>query len=166
MVEEQQRRLWPLSGEGRLRTRWRHADVMDLTHPELRKILELQDTISASVQQRPLASEASVQKSNQSQFAESAGWRYAPADAVAVRQVYGKYEPNSALLRRSVMRVGVPKEIKVHEYRVGLVPSSVREVVSHGHEVILPRRALPCPRQDHLSLGERLPCPWLGQKRC
>ena len=35
------------------------------------------------------------------------------------------------------MRVGVPKEIKIHEYRVGLVPSSVREVVSHGHEVIV-----------------------------
>ena len=33
------------------------------------------------------------------------------------------------------MRVGVPKEIKNHEYRVGLVPSSVRELVHHGHEV-------------------------------
>jgi len=35
------------------------------------------------------------------------------------------------------MRVGVPKEVKVHEYRVGLVPASVREVVSHGHEVFV-----------------------------
>ncbi len=35
------------------------------------------------------------------------------------------------------MLIGVPKEIKVHEYRVGLVPSSVREVVAHGHEVII-----------------------------
>ncbi|MBT5373664.1 MAG: alanine dehydrogenase, partial [Rhodospirillaceae bacterium] len=33
------------------------------------------------------------------------------------------------------MRIGVPKEIKTHEYRVGLVPSSVRELVHHGHEV-------------------------------
>jgi alanine dehydrogenase len=33
------------------------------------------------------------------------------------------------------MRIGVPKEIKTHEYRVGLTPSSVREVVAHGHEV-------------------------------
>ena len=33
------------------------------------------------------------------------------------------------------MRVGVPKEIKNHEYRVGLIPSSVRELVHHGHEV-------------------------------
>lgn len=35
------------------------------------------------------------------------------------------------------MRVGVPKEIKVHEYRVGLVPASVRELVAHGHEVVV-----------------------------
>lgn len=35
------------------------------------------------------------------------------------------------------MLIGVPKEIKVREYRVGLVPSSVREVVAHGHEVIV-----------------------------
>jgi alanine dehydrogenase len=33
------------------------------------------------------------------------------------------------------MRVGVPKEIKDHEDRVGLVPSSVAELVRHGHEV-------------------------------
>ena len=35
------------------------------------------------------------------------------------------------------MRIGVPKEIKVHEYRVGLVPSSVLELVHHGHEVLV-----------------------------
>jgi len=35
------------------------------------------------------------------------------------------------------MLVGVPKEIKVHEYRVGLTPSSVREMVSHGHSVLV-----------------------------
>ncbi len=33
------------------------------------------------------------------------------------------------------MLIGVPKEIKVHEYRVGLTPSSVRELVSRGHAV-------------------------------
>ena len=33
------------------------------------------------------------------------------------------------------MRVGVPKEIKVHEYRVGLPPAAVTELVSHGHSV-------------------------------
>jgi alanine dehydrogenase len=35
------------------------------------------------------------------------------------------------------MLVGVPKEIKTHEYRVGLTPSAVREYVASGHRVIL-----------------------------
>ncbi len=35
------------------------------------------------------------------------------------------------------MLVGVPKETKNHEYRVGLVPSSVRELTHNGHEVIV-----------------------------
>jgi alanine dehydrogenase len=39
------------------------------------------------------------------------------------------------------MRVGVPKEIKDHEDRVGLVPSSVRELVAHGHEVLVETNA-------------------------
>lgn len=33
------------------------------------------------------------------------------------------------------MRIGCPKEIKDHEYRVGLTPESARELVAHGHEV-------------------------------
>ncbi|MGG9999923.1 alanine dehydrogenase [Pseudovibrio ascidiaceicola] len=39
------------------------------------------------------------------------------------------------------MLVGVPKEIKNHEYRVGLTPDSVREVVAHGHEVVVETNA-------------------------
>ena len=35
------------------------------------------------------------------------------------------------------MLVGVPKEIKTHEYRVGLVPGSVRELIHHGHSVVV-----------------------------
>ena len=35
------------------------------------------------------------------------------------------------------MLIGVPKEIKVREYRVGLTPTSVREVTSHGHGVLV-----------------------------
>ena len=35
------------------------------------------------------------------------------------------------------MRVGVPREIKEQEYRVGLVPASVRELVHHGHQVLI-----------------------------
>src|SRR5215468_2191240 len=39
------------------------------------------------------------------------------------------------------MRIGVPREIKVHEYRVGMTPGSVREAVAHGHEVYVERSA-------------------------
>lgn len=35
------------------------------------------------------------------------------------------------------MRVGCTREIKNHEYRVGLTPGSVREYVAHGHEVVV-----------------------------
>ncbi|MBK6295585.1 MAG: alanine dehydrogenase [Rhodoferax sp.] len=35
------------------------------------------------------------------------------------------------------MKVGVPKEIKNHEYRVGLTPASVRELTSRGHQVLV-----------------------------
>jgi alanine dehydrogenase len=35
------------------------------------------------------------------------------------------------------MRIGVPREIKVHEYRVGLVPAGVRELTAAGHQVIV-----------------------------
>jgi alanine dehydrogenase len=39
------------------------------------------------------------------------------------------------------MRVGVPKEVKLDEYRVGLTPASVREYVSRGHGVMVERGA-------------------------
>src|SRR3954454_9802553 len=39
------------------------------------------------------------------------------------------------------MRIGVPKEIKNEEHRVGLTPASARELVLHGHEVIVETRA-------------------------
>ncbi|MEQ8651216.1 MAG: alanine dehydrogenase [Kiloniellales bacterium] len=35
------------------------------------------------------------------------------------------------------MRVGVPSEIKAQEHRVGLIPASVRELIHHGHEVVV-----------------------------
>ena len=35
------------------------------------------------------------------------------------------------------MRIGVPKEIKNHEYRVGLTPASVAELTAAGHQVIV-----------------------------
>jgi alanine dehydrogenase len=39
------------------------------------------------------------------------------------------------------MLIGVPGEIKVREYHVGLTPTSVRELVAHGHEVLIERGA-------------------------
>ncbi len=39
------------------------------------------------------------------------------------------------------MLIGVPKEIKVHEYRVGMTPSSVREAIDQGHKVIVETNA-------------------------
>jgi alanine dehydrogenase len=39
--------------------------------------------------------------------------------------------------KRFAMLIGVPKEVKSHEYRVGLVPGSVRELVHHGHKVVV-----------------------------
>lgn len=39
------------------------------------------------------------------------------------------------------MLIGVPKEIKNHEYRVGLTPAGVRELVGHGHKVLVQTQA-------------------------
>lgn len=39
------------------------------------------------------------------------------------------------------MKVGVPKEIKNHEYRVGLTPPSVAELTAAGHEVLVETNA-------------------------
>src|ERR1700722_19226748 len=41
--------------------------------------------------------------------------------------------PSGAL----IMKIGVPKEIKIHEYRVGLVPAGVRELVAAGDQVLV-----------------------------
>jgi alanine dehydrogenase len=39
------------------------------------------------------------------------------------------------------MRIGVPKEIKDNEFRVGLVPATVRELSAHGHRVLVEKDA-------------------------
>jgi alanine dehydrogenase len=39
------------------------------------------------------------------------------------------------------VKIGVPKEIKPHEYRVGLTPAGVRELVQHGHYVAVEHNA-------------------------
>ncbi len=54
------------------------------------------------------------------------------------------------------MLIGVPTEVKVHEYRVGLVPGSVRELVHHGHQVIVEAGAglgIGCTDDDYSQAG-------------
>ena len=57
------------------------------------------------------------------------------------------------------MRIGVPKEIKVHEYRVGMIPAAVREAVEHGHEVWVERDAAArqgLTDEDYTRAGARI----------
>ena len=35
------------------------------------------------------------------------------------------------------MIVGIPKEIKNHEYRIGMTPAGVRELINRGHQVLV-----------------------------
>ena len=54
------------------------------------------------------------------------------------------------------MRVGVPKEIKVLEYRVGMIPSGVKELVDEGHEVFVETNAgmgIGMTDQDYIDAG-------------
>jgi alanine dehydrogenase len=54
------------------------------------------------------------------------------------------------------MRVGVPREIKNHEYRVGLTPQSVRELVMHGHSVVVEHDAgsgIGAPDEEYRAAG-------------
>ena len=57
------------------------------------------------------------------------------------------------------MRVGVPKEIKNHEYRVGLTPSSVSDLVAAGHELIVEAAAgvgIDYDDQAYIDAGARI----------
>src|SRR5690349_7677634 len=57
------------------------------------------------------------------------------------------------------MRIGVPKEIKVHEYRVGLTPASVAELAAHGHELFVETKAgngIDCPDSAYEKAGAKI----------
>lgn len=59
------------------------------------------------------------------------------------------------------MRIGTVREIKNHEYRVGLTPESVRELVAHGHEVWVETGAglgIGAVDSDYQAAGAKL-CP-------
>ncbi|EHS1183551.1 alanine dehydrogenase [Vibrio vulnificus] len=54
------------------------------------------------------------------------------------------------------MIIGVPKEIKNHEYRVGMIPASVRELISHGHQVFVETNAgagIGFSDDDYIAVG-------------
>ena len=55
------------------------------------------------------------------------------------------------------MLVGVPKEIKDNEYRVGLVPSTVRELTEKGHQVVVEAGAgAGLPDGDYRTAGAEM----------
>ncbi|ADN76182.1 alanine dehydrogenase [Ferrimonas balearica DSM 9799] len=57
------------------------------------------------------------------------------------------------------MIIGVPKEIKNHEYRVGMVPASVRELTIRGHQVLVETQAgigIGCTDQDYVDAGAEI----------
>jgi alanine dehydrogenase len=57
------------------------------------------------------------------------------------------------------MQIGVPKEIKDNEYRVGIVPSTVRELTDNGHEVLVETGAgagAGLPDADYRAAGAEL----------
>lgn len=54
------------------------------------------------------------------------------------------------------MLIGVPKEIKNHEYRIGLSPAAVREYVAHGHSVMVENNggaAIGFTNEDYIQAG-------------
>lgn len=57
------------------------------------------------------------------------------------------------------MLVGIPKEIKNHEYRVGITPAGVRELVAHGHQVMVEKNAgtaIGFPDDAYAAAGARM----------
>ena len=62
---------------------------------------------------------------------------YASRDARAQRGPMAAPSFPAGHAHGSTMHIGVPKEIKVLEHRVGLTPESVREICTHGHQVVV-----------------------------
>ncbi len=57
------------------------------------------------------------------------------------------------------MKVGVPKEVKVHEYRVALTPVGAHELTEHGHEVFVERGAgvgSQVPDEEYVAAGAKI----------
>ena len=58
-----------------------------------------------------------------------------------------------------IVKVGIPREIKNHEYRVAITPAGVHELVGHEHEVFIERGAglgSSIPDEDYISAGAKI----------
>jgi alanine dehydrogenase len=68
--------------------------------------------------------------------------------------------PKSAsVCRMSAMRIGVPKEVKNHEYRVAITPVGVHELVGRGHQVVVERgagRGSQIADEEYAAAGARI----------
>ena len=56
------------------------------------------------------------------------------------------------------MKIGIPQEVKNHEYRVAITPAGVHELVAHGHEVVVEQDAgvgSSIPDDDFVAAGAR-----------
>src|SRR5215472_11554222 len=57
------------------------------------------------------------------------------------------------------MKIGVPREVKNHEYRVAITPSGVHELVRSGHEIVIERSAgagSSIPDDDYVTAGAQI----------
>src|SRR5205807_8147519 len=60
---------------------------------------------------------------------------------------------------RTTMKVGIPREIKNHEYRVAITPAGVHELVRGGHQVLIEGGAgegSSIPAEDFMTAGAQL----------
>src|SRR5688572_33258504 len=68
-------------------------------------------------------------------------------------------EPCENWSRSCDVKVGVPKEVKNHEYRVALTPVGAHELTQHGHEVLIQRGAgvgSQIPDEEYVAAGAKL----------
>jgi alanine dehydrogenase len=81
------------------------------------------------------------------------GW-LAPADA-AQTPAHGRVAVGTV----GLVRVGVPREVKDHEYRVAITPIGVHELTAHGHEVLVEAGAglgSAIPDEEYVAQGARI----------
>jgi len=77
-------------------------------------------------------------------------------------QVYGlrtRQRPKSSVALEEHMKVGIPQEIKIHEYRVAITPAGVHELVRGGHEVLVEAGAgegSSIPDEDFTAAGAKI----------